>query len=169
VAGKVFGVRRVPTSKGQAIPAYDPRVFKSIGITYATSPQGADHTAGPTWRAESDDLNSEGLADLSLRSQIKMAWIDTLGICIMGGVGFTEATETLKDLINGRYGWEADDEFIQELGRDVLRLERAFNHAAGFGPADDRLPEWITTEELPPNNGVFDVPEEYLDRVFDWE
>ena len=40
--------------------------------------------------------------------------------------------------------------------------------AAGFGPADDRLPEWMTVEPLPPHNTVFDVPNEELDEVFNW-
>ncbi len=46
VTGKVFGVKRVPVVKGQALPAYDPRGIQGIGVTYATSTQGADHTAG---------------------------------------------------------------------------------------------------------------------------
>jgi aldehyde:ferredoxin oxidoreductase len=46
--GKSFGITRVPVVKGQAIPAYDPRAIKGIGITYATSTQGADHTMGYT-------------------------------------------------------------------------------------------------------------------------
>ena len=46
VTGKVFGVERVPVVKGQAMPAYDPRAVQGIGVTYATSPMGADHTAG---------------------------------------------------------------------------------------------------------------------------
>jgi aldehyde:ferredoxin oxidoreductase len=44
--GKVFGVRRVPVVKNQALPAYDPRAVKGVGVTYATSPMGGDHTAG---------------------------------------------------------------------------------------------------------------------------
>jgi aldehyde:ferredoxin oxidoreductase len=46
VTGKVFGVERVPVVKGQAMPAYDPRAVMGVGVTYATSPMGADHTAG---------------------------------------------------------------------------------------------------------------------------
>jgi aldehyde:ferredoxin oxidoreductase len=46
VTGKVFGVERVPVVKGQAMPAYDPRTVQGIGVTYATSTMGADHTAG---------------------------------------------------------------------------------------------------------------------------
>jgi len=41
-----FGVERVPVVKGQSMPAYDPRGIQGIGVTYATSTQGADHTAG---------------------------------------------------------------------------------------------------------------------------
>ncbi len=44
--GRSFGVTRVPVVKNQAIPAYDPRAIKGIGITYATSTMGADHTMG---------------------------------------------------------------------------------------------------------------------------
>ena len=44
--GKAFGVTRVPTVKGQSMPAYDPRPIKGIGVTYMTSTMGADHTAG---------------------------------------------------------------------------------------------------------------------------
>jgi len=38
----------------------------------------------------------------------------------------------------------------------------------GFTAADDRLPEFMTREPLPPLNPVFDVPEEDLDSVFNW-
>ena len=43
---RVFGVQRAPVVKGQAMPAYDPRAIQGIGVTYATSTMGADHTAG---------------------------------------------------------------------------------------------------------------------------
>jgi aldehyde:ferredoxin oxidoreductase len=48
-----------------------------------------------------------------------------------------------------------------------LRLERQFNRAAGFTSADDRLPEWMTKEPLPPHNTAFDVPTEELDALQD--
>ncbi|MFW9824343.1 MAG: aldehyde ferredoxin oxidoreductase N-terminal domain-containing protein, partial [Candidatus Thorarchaeota archaeon] len=44
--GKKFNVKRIPHVKGQGISGYDPRVFKAMSITYATTPMGADHTAG---------------------------------------------------------------------------------------------------------------------------
>jgi aldehyde:ferredoxin oxidoreductase len=44
--GKHFNHSRVPVVKGQSIAAYDPRAMLGNGITFATSPMGADHTAG---------------------------------------------------------------------------------------------------------------------------
>ena len=34
VLGKAYGVSRIPTVKGQAMPAYDPRAAKGIGVTW---------------------------------------------------------------------------------------------------------------------------------------
>ncbi len=167
LAGKVLGVRRVPVVKNQAISAYDPRAIKGTGVTYATSPQGADHTCGLTIRAEVDHTDPEGQVELSKASQVSMAGYDTLGICIMGGFGFGQDLTMVRDLINGRYGWGVGDDYLQEIGRETLRLEREFNRRAGFGAADDRLPEWMTQEKLPPVDTAFDVPAEDLDTIFD--
>ncbi len=52
ITGRVFGVVRVPAVKGQSMPAYEPRAVKGIGVTYATTTMGADHTAGYTGIAE---------------------------------------------------------------------------------------------------------------------
>jgi aldehyde:ferredoxin oxidoreductase len=167
-AGKVLGVRRVPVVKNQAISAYDPRAIKGTGVTYSTSPQGADHTCGLTIRAKVDHLNPEGQADLSKGSQINMAGYDSLGICIFASFGYAAAPRTIPDLLNARYGWEVGDDILKELGRETLKLELEFNRRAGFTKNDDRLPEWMREEPLPPHNAVFDVPDAELDALFDW-
>jgi aldehyde:ferredoxin oxidoreductase len=167
-AGQYWDVERVPVVKNQAISAYDPRAIKGTGVTYATSPQGADHTSGLTIRAEGvDHINPEGQADLSLAKQIQMAGYDTLGACIFAGFGIGADPEIIPALIQARYGWGVDDSVLQELGRACLGAEREFNWRAGFTPKDDRLPAWMTREPLPPLNSVFDVPEEELDQIFD--
>ncbi len=166
--GKVFSVVRVPSVKGQAISAYDPRAIKGTGITYATSPQGADHTCGLTIRAKVDHLSPTGQKDISLNAQINMAGYDTLGACIFTGFGFSAAPAgVIRDLVKGQHGLDLGEDVLQRLGRETLKLERAFNKAAGFTAADDRLPEWMTVEPLAPTNAVFDVPEAELDTVFE--
>jgi aldehyde:ferredoxin oxidoreductase len=166
LTGKVFGVLHVPVVKGQAMSAYDPRAIKGTGVTYATSPQGADHTAGLTIRAKIDHLDPKGQAEVSRASQVSMAGYDTLGVCIFAGFGFAKAPGAIRDLLNARYGWDVGDDILKELGEETLRLERAFNKAAGFTKDDDRLPAWLSREPLPPHNAVFDVSDEDLDRVF---
>jgi aldehyde:ferredoxin oxidoreductase len=168
VAGRVLGVPRVPAVKGQAIAAYDPRALKGTGVTYATSPQGADHTAGNTLRAKVDHLDPKVQADLSRAAQINMAGYDTLGACIFSGGGFAVAPEVIPQFLNALYGWQAGPDILQTLGKETLRLEREFNRRAGFTAVDDRLPEWMTLEKLPPHNSVFDVAEADLDGVFNW-
>jgi aldehyde:ferredoxin oxidoreductase len=168
ITGKVLGVEQVPAVKGQAMSAYEPRAIKGTGVTYATSPQGADHTSGLTIRAKINHLDPIGQAALSRTVQINMAGYDTLGACIFTGPGFTGAPEAIRDLLNSRYDWDVNTDILQVLGRESLRLEREFNRRAGFTSAHDRLPEWMTREPLPPNNAVFDVSDDDLDGLFDW-
>lgn len=168
LVGKVFGIERVPVVKNQTISAYDPRAIKGTGVTYATSPQGADHTSGLTIRAKVDHLDPQGQAELSRNTQINMAAYDSLGACIFAGFGFGADPQVIPAFLNSRYGWEVGGDFFGNLGRESLKLEREFNRRAGFTAAHDRLPEWMTRESLPPHNTVFDVPEEDLDNLFDW-
>jgi aldehyde:ferredoxin oxidoreductase len=168
ITGKVLGIEHVPAVKGQAMSAYEPRAIKGTGVTYATSPQGADHTSGLTIRVKVNHLDPRGQAELSRTIQINMAGYDTLGACIFTGSGFSAAPNTIRDLLNARYDWNVNSDILQVLGRESLKLEREFNKRAGFTMADDRLPEWMTREPLPPHNAVFDVSEEDLDGVFNW-
>ncbi|HSF81037.1 MAG TPA: aldehyde ferredoxin oxidoreductase C-terminal domain-containing protein [Anaerolineales bacterium] len=166
--GRVLGVERVPAVKGQAMSAYEPRAIKGTGVTYATSPQGADHTCGLTIRAKIDHLDPKGQVELSRGIQVNMAGYDSLGACIFAGFGFAASPLTIRDLLNARYDWNVGEDILQVIGRETIELEREFNRRAGFTPADDRLPEYMTREMLPPHNAVFDVPAKELDEIFDW-
>jgi aldehyde:ferredoxin oxidoreductase len=165
--GKEFGMERVPVVKGQAISAYDPRAIKSTGVTYATSPQGADHTCGLTIRAKVNHTDPNGQVKVSRRAQINSAGYDSLGACMMAGFGIAVDFGVVGELINSIYGFNVGEGFLQELGEKTLFFEREFNRKAGFTNMDDRLPEWMTRERLPPHEVVFDVSEDDLDSVFD--
>ncbi|MDH5506231.1 MAG: aldehyde ferredoxin oxidoreductase [Anaerolineae bacterium] len=167
--GKAYNVERVPVAKGQALSAYDPRAIKGTGVTYATSPQGGDHTSGLTIRANVDHRDPKGQKKLSQAAQLNMAGYDSLGACIFAGFGYAADRDVIPALLNAIYGWELGHNALQDLGKESLILERKFNKAAGFTKKDDRLPEWMTKEPLTPHNAVFDVPEEDLDSVFEWE
>jgi len=167
--GKKLGIERVPAVKGQAMSGYEPRAIKGTGLTYASSPQGADHTAGLTIRAKVNHLDPNAQKDASLTAQLNMAGYDTIGACIFAGFGYAATPDAVvKRLLSARYGWtDLPDNILQELGKQTIKMEREFNRRAGFTKKDDRLPEWMTKEMLPPHNSVFDVPEDVIDTIFE--
>jgi len=176
--GRVYGLTRVPTVKGQAISAYDPRSVKGMGVTYATSTQGADHTAGFCVGqnilgigGSVDPLSPEGQVDLSRGIQIATAAIDASGTCLFVAFAVSEDPGTLQamcDMLGALFGRKYTPDDFAALGMDTLRQERAFNTAAGFTAADDRLPQFLNEEPLTPHNTTFDVPNEELDQVFNF-
>jgi aldehyde:ferredoxin oxidoreductase len=175
-AGKAYGVVRVPEVKGQGMPAYEPRAVKGMGITYATSTMGADHTAGYTVAPEllgvmgkQDPLLAEGKAALSRAFQATTAFIDSTGHCLFIAFAILDIASGYQGMIdecNGVLGtkWTADDAYA--YGVEVLKKERAFNEAAGLSREADRVPEFMKVEPLPPHNQVFDVPDSDLDSVY---
>ncbi|MDO9085266.1 MAG: aldehyde ferredoxin oxidoreductase C-terminal domain-containing protein [Anaerolineaceae bacterium] len=168
-AGRVFGIRRVPAALGQAMPGYDPRSLKGNGVTYATSPQGADHTAGNAFgaRNEVNPLAVEGQKELSLKLQIISAMLDSTGLCLFARPPVISDPQLMAEMINGIYGWGLDKNDLDALYRDVLRNELEFNRLAGKTAKDYRIPEYMREEPLAPLNVVFDVPDSELDSVFD--
>ncbi len=167
--GKKYNIEHVPAVKGQAMSAYEPRSIKGTGVTYATTPQGADHTCGLTIRAQVDHLDPNQQRDASRNAQLNMAGYDTIGACIFAGFGYAATPDgVVKRLLTARYGWDdLPDNILQELGRQTIKMEREFNKRAGFTAKDDRLPEWMTKEAIPENGSVFDVSDEVLDHIFD--
>jgi aldehyde:ferredoxin oxidoreductase len=175
-AGKIYGVTRVPAVKGQGMPAYEPRAVKGIGVTFATSTMGADHTAGYTIAPEilgvmgkQDPLSPSGKAGLSQAFQATTAFIDSSGHCLFIAFAILDIASGYQGMIdeaNGVLGtkWTADD--ILVYGKDVLKVERKFNEAAGLSKQSDRLPEFMHKEPLPPHNQIFDVPDSALDSVY---
>ncbi len=178
VVGQAFGVSHVPVVKRQGLPAYDPRAIKGIGVTYATSPMGADHTAGYAVATNImkvggfvDPLKPEGQVDLSRNLQIATAAIDSLGLCVFVAFAVMDipsGMEALPKMVGARYGWSFGMDELLEYGKDVLRKERAFNLSAGFTTSQDRLPEFFLKEPLPPHNVVFDVDARELDELFNF-
>jgi aldehyde:ferredoxin oxidoreductase len=178
VTAKVFGVEHAPVVKGQAMPAYDPRAVQGVGVTYATSPMGADHTAGYAVAqnvlkvgGDVNALKPEGQVELSRNLQIATAAIDSLGMCLFIAFAILDQPETfqaLLDLVNATYGLNLTGDSVTELGKKILKSERDFNARAGFTAKQDRLPRYFTTEPIAPHNVTFQVKDEDLDKVFNW-
>jgi aldehyde:ferredoxin oxidoreductase len=178
VTAKAFGLERAPVVKGQAMPAYDPRAIMGIGVTYATSPMGADHTAGYAIATNIlkvggyvDPLKPEGQIELSRNLQIATAAIDATGMCLFIAFAVLDQPETFQamlDLLNSFYGLSLTGDDVVALGKSILTDERDFNKAAGFTKEMDRLPSYFQRESLDPHKVTFTVSDAELDQVFNW-
>jgi aldehyde:ferredoxin oxidoreductase len=125
-----LGVTRIPAYKAQALPGHDPRSAKGTGVTYYTSPMGADHTAGLTYRIPRSRTRQ---AENSLKAQVQAAVCDAFGYCLNAVPGGrTSLYPFLADLLNARFGarWTAED--VIEIGKQTLRDQLAFNEKAEF-------------------------------------
>ncbi len=176
--GKAYGVDRVPTVKGQSMPAYDPRAIQGIGVTYATSTMGADHTAGYVISqnilgvgGKVDPLSPEGQVELSRNTQIATAAVDAAGLCLFitfATADIPDAMDGVCEMLSGLLGREYGADDFTEMGKAVLTNERKFNIAAGFSSADDRLPWFCKKEPVAPHNITFKVTDEDLDEVYNF-
>jgi aldehyde:ferredoxin oxidoreductase len=174
--GRAYGIERVAEVKGQSLPAYDPRSVKGVGVTYATTPMGADHTAGygvcQNILKVGGDVDpcasSADQIDISKNLQIATAAVDSAGLCLF--VAFAvldteDAMQTICEMLSARGGAEVTPDDVVGLGQAVLRDELAFNEAAGFSKADDQLPGFFAKEKLPPHGTSWDYSIEDLQKA----
>ena len=171
ITGKVLGIRRVPAIKGQAIPGYDPRALKGNGVTYVTSPMGADHTAGNAFETAKtvNPISKENQVENSRKLQIRAAILDTMGLCLFTRPPFVKKPELFALFLKGRYGWDVTYEDVQKIGIDALETEREFNRRAGVSEKFYDVPEFLREEPLPPRNSVFDISMEEMEQIWDVE
>ncbi len=167
VTGRVYGMTRVPAIKGQGLPAWDPRTALATGVTFVTSPQGADHTAGRlTGITEFGKFDQGEIAALSRDLQIMACAYDSVGLCHFAD-GTPETAVWLAKLLEAYFGEPYTTEDVLALGRKVLQNELRFNIAAGIPETEDRLPEFMIDEALPPTQSHFTVPMDEIKEVFD--
>ncbi|MCG8471435.1 MAG: aldehyde ferredoxin oxidoreductase [Desulfobacterales bacterium] len=172
--GQAMGVDRVPVVKKQALPAYDPRAVKAVGVTYATTPMGADHTAGYgvcqnilKVGGDVDPLKKEGNVEVSKNLQVATAVLDAAGLCIFVAFPVLDSEEgfgMIVDMINARYGTTLTADDVLAIGIQTLETEKAFNKEAGFTKKDDRLPGMFNSK-LAPHDVTWDFTDEELDST----
>jgi len=172
--GKHFNHARVPAVKGQSIAAYDPRAMQGLGVTYATSPMGADHTAGNLigdyLGGTLNPMEKEGQVEGSRNTQIAMALVDNAGICLMASFALQDPAggEAFVNMINAKLGIQLGPDDGPALGIKILQAEIEFNRKAGLTKEDDRLPKMFYEEPLPPHNKTFLFSGEELDETLNF-
>jgi len=150
---------RIPTVKGQALPAWDPRPLKAAGVTYCTSPMGADHTAGLV--VEPGQPYEEAVR-ASQDSQILNAVIDSSGFCQF----LMPSLDEVREFFGLFYGEEVTREQIADIGWLCLEDEWEFNRRAGFSPEDDLMPDCMKQDPIGPQKLVWDLDPKLVAQVY---
>ena len=153
--GKLRKHHRVPTVKGQAIPAWDPRSLKATGVTYCSSPMGADHTAGLVIKP---GIAEEEMVKASQMIQLVNAVGDASGFCMFLNVGLDD----VRSFYGHLYGEDVSREQIVEMGWQILQDEWEFNRRAGLTEKDDEMPDCMKQDPIGPAKVVWDVSPEIV-------
>ncbi len=140
--------------KGQAIPAYDPRGLKGMGIAYATSNRGACHLRAYTPAVElgvmpfgslkMDPLEWKGKGGLTKVFQDVHAVSDSLDLCKFSA--FAMGMDEYTQQFNAVTGLDYSTETMLQCGERIYNLERHYNNQAGFREGSDYLPKRFTHE-----------------------
>jgi aldehyde:ferredoxin oxidoreductase len=171
--GKILKANRVPHVKGQGISAYDPRVFKAMGATFATSPMGADHTSGAAiaGRVSSQHKDYGELTDnkrkldLSFELQIYTAVLDSLGCCYFIGPSY-ETMEIVTNALNAMYNLELKKEDVIKIGENILQTELEFNMRAGISSELNDVPDFFRIEKSHPRELAYTFKKEELENFW---
>ncbi len=157
------------TSKGMEFGGYECRGSWGQAIQYAFSHRGGcHHDLGLPARIElgaPEATRVEGRGDAVKAAACRRIIFDSSVTCtfpidVLG-------LESSAVLLSAALGENIDSAKLYEIGERVLNTERLFNSKAGFGRADDRLPQRLLDEPLPdgPNRGKV-VPLEALKDEF---
>jgi len=157
--GKKQKHHRVPAVKGQAIPAWDPRPLKATGITYLTSPMGADHTAG---LIVNPGMPEEEWAQASQEVQLVNAACDSSGFC-----QFIQPTlDTIREFYGMLYGEEISREQVADMGWRCMQDEWEFNRRAGWKNQDDEMPDCMKQDAIGPAKVAWDVKPDVVQAAY---
>ncbi len=157
--GKRTGHKRIPHSRNQAIPAWDPRPLKATGITYCTSSQGADHTAG---LIVNPAMAEEDMAQGSQEIQLINAVCDSSGFCQFLGPNL----DMIREYYSVLYGEEVSREQIADYGWGILTDEWDFNTKAGWKDEDDVLADCLVEEGVGPDHSLkFDLSSDVVAKA----
>ena len=154
-AAKFFGHGELAmTCKGQAIPAYDPRGMKGMGVAYATSNRGGCHLRAydaaaelgvmPFGSLKVDPLAWKGKGELTRVFQDIHAVSDSFDMCKFSA--FAQGMQEYTEQYNAVTGLNVSIDELMTCGERIYNLERYYNNLAGFGEGSDMLPLRFTTE-----------------------
>ena len=132
-------------SKGLTFPAYDPRGFHGMGLSYATSPRGACHNvggytvSGELLKGKPDRYAVEGKGEYVKSLQDNRAYIDSLGLCTVVRGAYQFSTSPAPETLLAITGYDFSPH-LMEIGERINTLERLALVREGVDRNQDTLP-----------------------------
>ncbi|MEZ6110035.1 MAG: aldehyde ferredoxin oxidoreductase family protein [Pirellulaceae bacterium] len=143
-----------PQVKGLELPGYEPRSLQTMALGFAVGSRGADHNRSGAYEADFSEhvdrhrMTAESVA-AAILAEDKAALMDSMILCkFLRGVFadfYAESTEMLR-LVTG---WDVTADELRATARRIVTAKKQFNIAAGWTPAEDRLPTRFLSDALP--------------------
>jgi aldehyde:ferredoxin oxidoreductase len=162
----LIAVKNLPQSD-----PHDVRYIKAFALGIATASRGADHLRSrPTLEIflrlppivrekiygkgiSPDPASYKGKEKSVYFSDNIFAVIDSLGICKFICHGFNSPHFVdytwMKRLIRTASGWRMSEDYLREVGKRVIDIERMFNNREGVTRKDDTLPKRYFDDPMP--------------------
>lgn len=158
--------------KGLEVPYHDPRIWKSIGLVYATSNRGACHLQGMTYHVDRGaiKLPEYGIAEppktpdervrAVIITQNLCAFLDSAGLCKFGTLGVIDFNLVAR-VWTAATGIPLDKDDILVIGERIWYSTRVLNYLLGFTNLDDTLPRRFRLEPVSEGPGAGSVFEDF--------
>ncbi len=153
--------------KGMEPAGYDPRIFKGMGLAYATSDRGACHLRTTIFRAEASGITPpdkiEGKAEVFIDFEDRLTLQDAFILCRFYRDLYL--WDELTHIIKITTGMEIDKEGLQKIASNIQNAGRIFNIREGLTRAHDTLPSRFFDEGIGTKKSV--ITKEQLEQLKD--
>lgn len=167
--------------KGLEVPYHNPRLYKSMGLAYATSNRGACHLQGmamlvergvllPEYGISKPPSSLEEYVDTVIIHQDLCCFLDSATLCKFGVFGIIDFDHIAK-IWTATTGIGCDRMDILAAGERIWYLERMINYLSGMSNMDDRIPRRFIEEpvdEGPAKGLVCDNIHEMLNLFYEY-
>ncbi len=158
--------------QGQEVPAHDPKLGNSFGITYRMDATPGRHTQGPN-PAPPDALPQIDRKVTSNMGKLQKAGaglyhiVNCSGLCTIV-FSCMPTVNVLPQYLKAVTGWDVTLEELFQTGERIANLRQAFNVREGINPLQFKVPGRVVG--LPPlragPTAGFTLDEQNLDRAF---
>lgn len=153
--------------KGMEPGGYDPRVFKGMGLAYATSDRGACHIRCTMFRPELSGMippeQIEGKAEIFIDFEDRLVLQDALILCRFYRDAYQ--WDEMARIVSLTTGMEVSKERLRRIASNITSAVRLFNGEAGMTRQDDTLPARFFDEPL--NSGRNTITRDELETMKD--